>query len=100
MELQENIYSYNFELANFLDLTTNINLLVIAGCILLATVAVVFITPYVYGYSLYRKQEWARFEKKQTLANLRIMNEIQSELEAEMKQSSLQSSLQNIAKMS
>ena len=81
-------YAYQFQLVDALIISPII--LIIA---MIMIVAIAAVSPYVYGYILYVRRERERLEKKRTISNLRIMNEIQGELEAEVKEARIRASL-------
>ncbi len=86
MDLSSAVYAYQYSnvsaLASFdaLAIVLSIALVVLAA----ASVAV---GPYFYGFSVYRRKELEKLEKKKTIKNLLVMKDIQTELEEEMKRS-------------
>lgn len=92
MDLSIPVYAYQFSNASvsapdIFDLS-----IVAVGVALVALV--VLVGPYAYGYSVFRRKERERAEKKRTIQNLRIMKDIQDELEQEMKRALTNAGLQ------
>lgn len=81
-------YSYRFHAVDSLALSP---IFLVLAVILILAAAIT--SPYAYGYILYARKERERLEKKRTISNLRIMNDIQSELEAEVKDARIRASL-------
>ena len=81
-------YAYHFD-----SVGMHITSPIFFGVAILFAIAFALASPYVYGYLDYLADERKRLEKKRTISNLRIMNDIQSELEAEVKEARIRESL-------
>lgn len=83
MDFSTPVYAYTF--ANAVVSGPDLFDLSIVVATVIAIALAVLAGPYAYGYSVYRRKEREKAEKKRTIQNLLIMKDIQSELEEEMK---------------
>lgn len=82
------VYEYQFSLLQPADSAP-----ILMGIAVFVVLILFYIAPYIRGYIAFRNTELIKEEKKQTLANFRAMNEIQTELEIEMKEARIRASL-------
>lgn len=86
MDLSSAVYAYQFSNVSAL---ASLDPATVATCVALLVLAAasLVVGPYVYGFTVYRRKELEKLEKKKTIKNLLIMKDIQTELEEEMKRS-------------